>query len=65
MDTKKQEVHYVVQLKATDTERNSKQEMKRIFTNWDTEQWKPEIQSKSTLHIYRSHKNTIEEEHVL
>ena len=54
----------VVKLKATDIERNSKQEIKRIFTDWDTEQWKQEIQSKSTLQIYRSHKDTIEEEHV-
>ena len=50
-----------VKLKATDIERNSKQEIKRIFTDWNTEQWKQEIQSKSTLQIYRSHK---EEEHV-
>ena len=54
-----------VKLKATDIERNSKEEIKQIFTNWDTEQWKQEIQNK--LHEgynYRSHKNTIEEEHV-
>ena len=28
----------VVKLKVTDIERNSKQEIKQIFTNWDTEQ---------------------------
>ena len=35
----------VVKLKATDIERKSKQEIKQIFTNWDNEQWKQEIQS--------------------
>ena len=48
----------VVKLKATDIERNSKQEMQRIFTNWDIEQWKQEIQSKSTLQIYRKLETT-------
>ena len=59
-DTKSRNHLDVVKLKATDIERNSKQEIKRIFTNWDTEQWKQEIQSKSTLRICRSHKDTIE-----
>ena len=54
----------VVKLKATDRERKSKQEIKQIFTNWDNEQWKQEIQSKSTLRIYKSHKDNIEEEHI-
>ena len=54
----------VVKLKATDIERKSKQEIKQIFTNWDNEQWKQEIQSKSTLRIYRIHKDNIEEEHI-
>ena len=51
-------------MKATDIERNSKQEIKQIFTNWDTAQWKQEIQNKSTRRIYGNHKDTIEEEHV-
>ena len=49
-----------VKLHIGDVETNQKE----ICTMWDNEQWKSDINSKSTLKVYRHHKKQIQEEHI-
>ena len=51
-----------VKLHIGDIETKSKREIKQICTIWDNEQWKSDINSKSTLKVYRHHKKQIQEE---
>ena len=55
-----------VKLHIGDVETNSKREMKEICTIWDNEQWKSDINSKSTLKVHRPrhHEKQIQEEHI-
>ena len=53
-----------VKLHIGDVETKSKREIKQICTIWDNEQWKSDINSKSTLKVYRHHKQQIQEEHI-
>ena len=53
-----------VKLHIGDVETKSKREIKEICTMWDNEQWKSDINSKSTLKVYRHHKKQIQEEHI-
>ena len=53
-----------VKLHIGDVETKSKREIKQICAIWDNEQWKSDINSKSTLKVYRHHKKQIQEEHI-
>ena len=53
-----------VKLHIGDVETKSKRENKQICTIWDNKQWKSDINSKSTLKLYRNHKKQIQEEHI-
>ena len=44
-----------VKLKVTDVEIRSKEDIKQKFIAWDNEQWKHEIESKSSLLIYKQY----------
>ena len=45
-----------VKLKVTDIEMQSKEEIKQKLIAWDNKQWKHEIESKSSLLIYRQYR---------
>ena len=47
-----------------DVETKSKREIKEICTIWDNEQWKWDINSNSTLKVYKHKKKQIQEEHI-
>ena len=53
-----------VKLRIGDVEKKSKREIKQICTIWDNKQWKSDINSKSTLKVYRQYKKQIQEEHI-
>ena len=53
-----------VKLKVTDIEMQSKEEIKQKLIAWDNKQWKHEIESKSSLLIYRQYKDKIQEENI-
>ena len=53
-----------VKLKVTDVEIRSEEDIKQKFIAWDNEQWKHEIESKSSLLIYKQYKDKIQEEDI-
>ena len=53
-----------VKLKVTNIEMQSKEEIKQKLIAWDNKQWKHEIESKSSLLIYRQYKDKIQEENI-
>ena len=53
-----------VKLKVTDIEMQSKEEIKQKLIAWDNKQLKHEIESKSSLLIYRQYKDKIQEKNI-